>query len=112
MGKSKSILYPKMMKKIIRLGENIKLARLRRGYSMEQVCERAGIARSTLGKLENGKAGVGIDTLAKVLFVLGLENDLGRVAYIDELGRNIQDASLLNSRGNAYHFEGLYKKQN
>lgn len=98
MGKSKSILFPKQEKIIDELGQNIKLARLRRGFTAEQVAERAGIARSTLSKLENGDSGVSVETLLKVLYTLGLEDDLGRVAFSDEFGRNLQDSRLLNGR--------------
>lgn len=77
------------------LGENIRLARLRRKLSTIQVSERAGIGRNTLYDIERGKPGVGIGNYAQVLSVLGLESDLLHVAKDDILGRKLQDAKLL-----------------
>jgi len=95
MAKKTSLVFPKQQKILNELGENIKLARLRRKLSSEQVAERAGIGRSTLIKLEQGNAGLGLGNLLNVLSVLGLENDLLQIAKDDELGRKIQDANLL-----------------
>lgn len=77
------------------LGENIKLARLRRKLSSEQVAERAGISRSTLVFIEKGYAGVSIGYYLNVLKVLGLEKDFSLIANDDELGRKLQDANLI-----------------
>ena len=76
------------------LGENIKLARLRRKLSSVQVAERAGISRPTLSAIEKGKPNVSIGLYAQVLFVLRLVDDLSNVASDDELGRKLQDAKL------------------
>lgn len=75
-------------------GENIKLARLRRKLSAEQVAERANITRVTLLKIEKGSGGVSVSSYAQVLFVLGLEKDLLKLAGDDPLGRKLQDAQL------------------
>lgn len=88
------VLLPKMKKIMAELGENIKLARLRRKLSAEQVAERAGISRSTLNFIEKGYEGVGIGYYLNVLRVLGLEKDFLTIAKDDELGRKLQDASL------------------
>jgi transcriptional regulator with XRE-family HTH domain len=77
------------------LGENIKLARLRRKLSAEQVSERAGISRSTLWLIEKGMPGVAIGSYIQVLLVLGLEKDFLQIASDDKLGRKLQDAKLL-----------------
>ena len=77
------------------LGENIRLARLRRKLNTQQVAERAGIGRRTLYEIEKGKPSVGIGNYAKVLTVLGLEDDLLNVAKDDVLGRKLQDAKLI-----------------
>ena len=77
------------------LGENIKLARLRRKFTSEQVAERSGIARSTLWQIEKGTPSVSIGTYLQVLFVLGLENDFRQLGKDDELGRKLQDAGLI-----------------
>lgn len=61
---------------------------------MEQVAERANISRKTLYSIEKGGENVGIGSYLQVLMVLGLENDLARVAKDDELGRKIQDSEL------------------
>jgi transcriptional regulator with XRE-family HTH domain len=90
-----TILLPGAQKPVSVLGENIKLARLRRKFSAEQVAERANISRPTLGSIEKGNPNVTIGAYVKVLFVLGLENDIMTVANDDKLGRKLQDAKLL-----------------
>lgn len=91
----RTILLPGAAKILKELGENIKLARKRRGLTEMQVAERAGIARSTLQLIEKGTPGVAMSSYLQVLFVLGLEKDVSRVANEDILGRKLQDAELL-----------------
>lgn len=76
------------------LGENIRLARLRRDLSSEQIAERAGISRGTLVKIERGDEGVAIGCYFRVLIALGLAQDILLLAKDDELGRKLQDAKL------------------
>jgi len=94
MANKSPVLLPKMKKIMAELGENIKLARLRRKLSAQQVAERAGISRSTLNYIEKGYEGVSIGYYLNVLNVLGLEKDFLTIASDDELGRKIQDANL------------------
>ncbi len=89
------MLQSKMNKIIKELGENIKLARLRRKLSTRQIAERAGISRRTLYDIERGKPNVSLGKYAQVLFVLGLADDLRNVAKDDLLGRKLQDANLV-----------------
>ena len=77
------------------MGENIRLARLRRDLSSEQVAERAGISRKKKNKKEKGDEGVAIGMYLRVLIVLGLQDNLLLIAKDDELGRKLQDAGLL-----------------
>ena len=59
------------------VGEQIRLARLRRDLTAELVAERAGISRSTLWKVESGEPGVAMGIYAAVLHALnGLDADL------------------------------------
>lgn len=95
MNKSKTALLPNLNRIIVEVGENIKLARLRRKLSSEQVAERANISRPTLSSIEKGAASVGIGSYLQVMFVLGLEKDFLKLAKDDELGRKLQDAQLL-----------------
>ena len=87
-------LLPKHERLLGELGENIRLARLRRDLSSEQIAERAGIARNTLIKIEHGDEGVAIGMFLRVLIALGLQDDLLLVAKDDILGRKLQDAKL------------------
>lgn len=94
MGREKPVLLPKHKKILAELGENIKLARLRRKFSTEQVSERANISRPTLLSIEKGSESVSLGLYLQVLAVLGLEKDLLLLAQDDELGRKLQDADL------------------
>jgi transcriptional regulator with XRE-family HTH domain len=89
-----SVLLPKAQKIVTGLGENIKLARLRRKYSTQQVAERANISRPTLLSIEKGNPTVSIGAYIRVLYVLGLSQDIIQVAKDDILGRKLQDAKL------------------
>jgi transcriptional regulator with XRE-family HTH domain len=94
MGREKPVLLPKHKRLLKELGENIKLARLRRKYSSSQVSERANISRPTLLSIEKGSESVSIGLYLQVLVVLGLEKDFLLIAHDDELGRKLQDAGL------------------
>ena len=81
------------------MGEQIKLARLRRDLSAELVAERAGISRSSLWKVESGNPAVAIGRYAAVLHALGeMDKDLILVAKDDDMGRQMQDLNLLTRK--------------
>ena len=94
----KNPLLPQAKKTLEGFGENIKLARLRRKLSMQQVAERAGISRSTLVKIEKGDDSVSMGSYFQVLFVMRLDKDFLNVAKDDVLGRKIQDAGLVTKQ--------------
>lgn len=93
--KQQLVLLPKAQKVLNDLGENIKLARLRRKLNTTQVAERAGISRSNLWKIEKGTPTVAMGAYFQVLFVLGLEKDFLKLGADDQLGRKLQDAGLI-----------------
>lgn len=94
MARKTTIQLPSVQRLLQKLGENIRLARLRRGFSMQLVAERAGMSRTTLRAIERGEAGVTLGAYVNVLHCLGLHEDLGLIACDDELGRKLQDAKL------------------
>ena len=95
MGKKSVVIMPDTQKVLENMGEQIKMARLRRNLSAELVAERAGISRATLWAVEKGAPTVAIGTYAAVLHALGgMDKDLELVAQDDEFGRRIQDMNL------------------
>ena len=95
MGKKSINLLPQTKSKLEVMGEQIKLARLRRKLSTELVSERARISRATLWAVENGSPSVSIGIYAAVLHSLnGMDKDLLLIAKDDELGRKLQDLEL------------------
>lgn len=94
MGREKTTVLPVLQRLLAKLGDNIRLARLRRKFSAAQVAERAGIVRNTLRAIERGNPSVTFGAYANVLLCLGLEADLRFIARNDELGRKLQDAGL------------------
>jgi len=110
MGQSKTVLLPRQQKILSALGQNIKYARLRRDFPAALIAERAGISRVTLNKVESGEGGAAMGAYLKVLFALGLENDLLKVAEDDILGRKLQDARLLPDTRQAPRIRASRKK--
>ena len=98
MARSTTSPQPSVHRLLVQLGENIRLARLRRRFSMRLVAERAGMSLPTLRSIENGRAGTTLGAYANVLHCLGLHDDLALVARDDVLGRKLQDAGLPTRR--------------
>lgn len=98
MRSKRPILPPMHQKKLEQVGEQFKLARLRRRFSMELIAERANISRSTLANIEKGDPGVAIGNYYQVLVALGLSDDMLHLAADDVLGRKLQDIGLLTPK--------------
>ncbi len=89
------VVLPQTEKILSQMGEQIKMARLRRHLSTELVAERAGISRATLWSVEKGSPSVAIGTYAAVLHALNnMDSDFLLIAKDDELGRKLQDLDL------------------
>jgi transcriptional regulator with XRE-family HTH domain len=87
-------IFPNEQALLARLGERLKLARLRRRLSSAIVAQRAGISRTSLYKVEAGDPGATLGTYLRVLTVLGLAGDINAVAADDKVGRKLQDLAL------------------
>ena len=95
MSKKPAVLMPRTKDVLEQMGEQIRMARLRRRLSSQLVAERAGISRQTLHAIEKGAATVSIGSIAVVLHALNnLDKDLLLVAKDDELGRKLQELEL------------------
>ncbi len=79
---------------LISLGDNIKMARLRRNLSLRSVAERAGVSLNTIVAIEKGGPGVSIGAIANLLHCLNLAEDISLLAKDDLLGRKLQDLEL------------------
>ncbi len=80
------------------VGEQIKLARLRRNLSIAQVAERATCSPLTVSRIEKGAPTVAIGIYLRVLYALQLDEDILWLAKEDKLGHTLQDLSLINRR--------------
>lgn len=88
---------PIPVKKALRkLGNDIRMARIRRRITMTLMATRASISRTTLTKVEKGDPSVSFGTYATVIFILGLVSNLESLLDVrkDELGRDLEEANL------------------
>ena len=79
---------------ILRLGQDIRLARIRRRMSQEELAQACGITRKTLYALEKGSASATLDTVFTVLWKLGLMSTATALANpdADEHGKILEAA--------------------
>ncbi len=59
--------------KWVKLGQQIKEIRLKRGLTQEDLAERSGLGVSHIARLEQGRRKATIDTLQKIADVLGVQ---------------------------------------
>jgi DNA-binding XRE family transcriptional regulator len=75
-----NILPPRVLRSLQKLGRDVATARRKRAFTVAMMAERTGVARTTYLKVEKGDPSVSLGVYAMVLFVLGFEEALGRVA--------------------------------
>ncbi len=81
---------------LVKLGEDIAVARKKRRISTVSMAERAFISRGTLYKVEKGDPSVSMGIYATVLSLLGLIEGLGKLADrgTDTLGLDLEEDRL------------------
>ncbi len=84
----------KLTQKMEIVGEQIKLARLRRNLSISQIAERATVSELTVSRVEKGFPTVSIGIYLRVLYALQLDDDILCLAQQDEMGKALQDIGL------------------
>lgn len=79
-----------------KLGQDINEARRRRRITAQLMAQRAGLSRSTIGKIEKGDPTTSMGSYGAVLFVLGMEKRLSDLvdSMHDLLGRRLEDENL------------------
>ena len=84
----------KLEQKMQLVGEQIRLARLRRNLSIAQIAERATCSPLTVSRVEKGAPTVAIGIYLRILYALQLDDDILAIAKDDALGRTLQDVGL------------------
>jgi transcriptional regulator with XRE-family HTH domain len=81
---------------LVKLGDDIRTARLRRRIPTTLMAERAMITRTTLRKVEKGDAGVSLGIYATVLFLIGMTSRLADLVDIkkDHVGLQLDEERL------------------
>lgn len=79
------------------LGERLSVARRRRRLTQADLARRAGVSKLTIGRIERGASSAEFSSIVRVLWALGLERSLERVASDDPEGERF-DRAHLNKR--------------
>lgn len=75
----KTIMGSSMVRReLVRLGDNIRMARLRRNLSLRAVALRAGISLNTVVAAEKCEPGVSVGAVASILHCLNLAEDISQ----------------------------------
>lgn len=90
--------HPVQRRQLVALGERLRAARLRRRLTQAMLAERVGVTLPTLRKLEGGDPSTSLSVMLRALVVLGLAQDIDRLAAEDTLGRELQDSQLKRPR--------------
>lgn len=84
-----------VLKHLEALGERIRIARVRRRLSAEDLAKACGIGRRTLYRIESGEPGIALGTFLAVLWKLAILDTMDGVANpdFDEHGKILEAAT-------------------
>src|SRR5512140_1841160 len=71
------VLPPKVRRSLVKLGQDIAIARRKRSLTVSMMAERLAVAKSTYLRVEKGDPTVSLGIYAMALFVLGFAQALG-----------------------------------
>lgn len=94
--KNNQILLLLEQKILKEMGNNLKLARLRRNLAMSLIYERSRVSRARLWKIENGDPSVSIVNYISVAHAIGgFEKDFLKICSDDYLGKTLTDLGII-----------------
>jgi len=73
------VLPPRVRRLLVKLGQDIAIARRKRNLTVSMMAERLSVAKSTYLRVEKGDPTVSLGVYAMVLFVLGFAQALGNL---------------------------------
>lgn len=79
---------------LVQLGEQIRLARKRRQWTIAELAKKNGVSSPTIIALEKGEPTVSIGVLVSALWTLGLETELLNLANPND----IEGIKMMNTR--------------
>ena len=79
---------------LVKMGANMRKARLRRNLNAEYIAEQANISTDTLSSIEKGAPTVSIGAYAAILAVLELDKDIQLIASDEEGKKQFKEYGL------------------
>ncbi|MBN1113973.1 MAG: helix-turn-helix domain-containing protein [Oligoflexia bacterium] len=81
---------------IKKIGNNIEIARKRRGLSRKVLAERMLVSIPTLTRLEHGDVNISFGVLVNALWCMGIHRELSNLAApdLDEIGKSMEISKL------------------
>lgn len=76
-----------------KVGENIRMARIKAGLSQKELAEMADVNRSALSSIENGKRGISVHRLKKVADALGKDVE---ELLVKNTGKPVRPTTVIN----------------
>jgi DNA-binding XRE family transcriptional regulator len=77
------------------IGNHLKTARIKRCFSVTELASLAGVNRSTIYHIENGKPTISLFSFFNVLKALGLYEDIKNIVVLDIHGNAIFQRKIL-----------------
>jgi transcriptional regulator with XRE-family HTH domain len=104
--KTTAIITTEELESLRLLGQRIRLCRLRRNLTQQELAERMGVGRMAVVSLEKGRPGVSLLTLLKALTVFdhSYTARLGDLLAADPVGEGIE---IVTGRQRAAHVPGF-----
>lgn len=109
MNRNAPVLLPDLEARLSRVGEQIRLARLRRNLTAAEVAKRSGLSRATLNKIEKGNPNVSFGSYCSVLNTFALDEDIEKLAANDSLGESIEERNILRKRASKKRYDNNNK---
>jgi transcriptional regulator with XRE-family HTH domain len=96
---------PPVVRALRSIGDDLAVWRKLRGLTQAQLADRAGVARTTLVRLEGGDGGVSLENVLRVARALGIleaiprafdpyESDVGRLRSDEQLPQRVRPRAL------------------
>jgi len=111
MNRNAPTLAPRLNARLNKVGEQIRLARLRRNLTAIELAKQSGMSRATLYKIEKGNPNVSFGSYCAVLHTLGLDEDIELLASNDSLGKSIDERNTLRKRASVKRYEKNYNNK-